>query len=203
MTDERERLREADDRSIALDAIFAAWADHYDVEVPDEAWDELAAALAHEGTSASCGRQSDRPSGSHRDVAGESHGDLNIAAGSGLREALDEAMALVTGPGNGTLTRQRSIEEWQRLYHVLDDARAALSGSTSSASADAEVSDPEAVGLDVERLARAMARCAEVGPPAHINPDDAEEHWPSYVAEAEEYAREYAALTEAKPESPA
>jgi hypothetical protein len=78
-----------------------------------------------------------------------------------------------------------------------------LSGSTSSASADAEVSDPEAVGLDVERLARAMARCAEVGPPAHINPDDAEEHWPSYVAEAEEYAREYAALTEAKPESPA
>jgi hypothetical protein len=64
-------------------------------------------------------------------------------------------------------------------------------------------SDPEAVGLDVERLARAMARCAEVGPPAHINPDDAEEHWPSYVAEAEEYAREYAALTEAKPESPA
>jgi hypothetical protein len=53
MTDERERLREADDCSIALDAIFAAWADHYDVEVPDEAWDELAAALAH-----------DRPSGS-------------------------------------------------------------------------------------------------------------------------------------------
>ena len=61
--------------------------------------------------------------------------------------------------------------------------------------ADALRAESGSIGLDVERLARALARVAEVGPPAHINPDAAEEHWPSYRMEAEEYAREYAALS--------
>lgn len=43
-----------------------------------------------------------------------------------LRAALDEAIRLVTGPGNGTWTRSRPIEEWQRLHRLLSDARAAL-----------------------------------------------------------------------------
>ena len=50
-----------------------------------------------------------------------------------------------------------------------------------------------AEGLDVERLSRAIARVAEVGP-AHYAPEDREDHWESYRAEAEEYAREYALL---------
>jgi hypothetical protein len=54
-------------------------------------------------------------------------------------------------------------------------------------------------GLDVERLARAMARIAEVGPPAHLNPDDAEEHWRSYLAEASDYAAEYLRLAACTP----
>ena len=48
--------------------------------------------------------------------------------------------------------------------------------------------------LDVERLARAMARCAEIGGPANHTPEMAEEHWPSYVMEATEYAREYGGM---------
>ena len=46
--------------------------------------------------------------------------------------------------------------------------------------------------LNVERLARAIARIAEVG--ASHTPDEAEEHWESYRKEAEDYAREYCAL---------
>ena len=57
-----------------------------------------------------------------------------------------------------------------------------------------EAANPAPAGLDVERLARAMARAAEVGPHAHLDPDDAEDHWPSYMDEAAEYVREYARL---------
>jgi ABC-type branched-subunit amino acid transport system substrate-binding protein len=46
-----------------------------------------------------------------------------------VAKALDEALAVVWGPGNGTVTRQRSVEEWQRLFRLLSDARAALSGA--------------------------------------------------------------------------
>lgn len=40
-----------------------------------------------------------------------------------LREALTEAVALTSGPGNGTWTRSRPIEEWRRLDRLF---RAAL-----------------------------------------------------------------------------
>lgn len=46
-----------------------------------------------------------------------------------LRAALDEAIRVVIGAGNGTTTRSRPVEEWQRLYRLLDDARAALAAS--------------------------------------------------------------------------
>jgi hypothetical protein len=42
----RAPVGELDDRAIELDNIFATWADRYEVEVPDEAWDELAAVLS-------------------------------------------------------------------------------------------------------------------------------------------------------------
>lgn len=45
--------------------------------------------------------------------------------------------------------------------------------------------------IDVERLARAMARLAEVGPPAHLEVALAEEHWRSYLTEAEDTIAEY------------
>lgn len=50
---------------------------------------------------------------------------------------------------------------------------------------EALIPGPE--GLDVERLARAMAR-AELTSHA---PDEAEDHWPSYEEAAEKYAAEY------------
>ena len=40
-----------------------------------------------------------------------------------LRGALEEASALVTGPGNGTWTRIRPIEEWRRLDHLFREAK--------------------------------------------------------------------------------
>lgn len=46
-------------------------------------------------------------------------------------------------------------------------------------------------GLDVERLARAMARFD--GGDNHT-PEDAEDHWPSYLDDARRLAREYAAI---------
>jgi hypothetical protein len=138
---------------------------------------------AHE-TSASYGRRSDRPSGSGLD-----------AMKQGLRNDRNVFQRFIRD------LEERSPESAKS--HIIRTSRAVIEDIDNLFAALAGSSDPEAVGLDVERLARAMARCAEVGPPAHINPDDAEEHWPSYVAEAEEYAREYAALTEAKPESPA
>ena len=48
--------------------------------------------------------------------------------------------------------------------------------------------------LDPERLARAMSRLTEVGPPAHLSGEQAEDHWRSYLTEATELAAEYAAL---------
>jgi len=43
-----------------------------------------------------------------------------------LREALNEAIRLTSGAGNGTLTRTRPIEEWRRLDRLF---RAALAAS--------------------------------------------------------------------------
>ena len=63
-----------------------------------------------------------------------------------LREALDEAIRLTSGPGNGTITRRRSIDEWRRLDRLFREALA-----------------QPAPALDVERLMDAEHRwCVEV-----------------------------------------
>ena len=43
-----------------------------------------------------------------------------------LRAALQEALNLTAGPGNGTVTRQRTIEEWRRLDRLFRDTLASL-----------------------------------------------------------------------------
>lgn len=82
------------------------------------------------------------------------------------------------------------IATWKGVLHNAQRAASDEHERLRAALAEAD----EARGLDVERLARAVARIAEVGPPAHLNPDDAEEHWRSYLTEATDYAAEYARL---------
>lgn len=43
-----------------------------------------------------------------------------------VREALNEALGITVGLGNGGTTRSRPIEEWQRLYRLMSAARDTL-----------------------------------------------------------------------------
>jgi len=52
-----------------------------------------------------------------------------------LTAALEEAIRLTSGAGNGTLTRTRSIEEWRRLDRLF---RSALDAARAAPQADAD-----------------------------------------------------------------
>jgi len=216
MTDERERLREAlpsiEEVASALyetdppESWMRTGTDEYrkratamldiivrdavglhdpDHPFPQSCIDPSHAALAH-----------DRPSGHRYDHDGEHMWWLcdpahDRPSGSGLREALTDALESqnlyhgrhgTTPAGSATAA---AILSCLRNHHGID--LAALSGSKPSASADAEVSDPEAV--DVGALRSVVEQAARMGSCSQTHHE--------WIAKAA-----VAALTEAKPESP-
>jgi hypothetical protein len=94
-----------------------------------------------------------------------------------LSEAVDAVAAALNEWDQGSPPPLDLHRHWNRIVSAL------LRPATPA------TDTPE--GLNVERLARALARLAEVGPPAHLDIALAEEHWESYVTEATDIAAEY------------
>lgn len=130
-----------------------------------------------------------------------------------LRAALERLLPLVPMPHR---TDARHAKQDAKVRAAIEQARAALAAAPAGEWECGSTTDgihqcsrpaghkgmhrkrlaaaPAAPALEVERLARALARCAEVGPPANHTPEQAEEHWPEYRMEAEDYAAEYERL---------